>query len=182
MSQTLPPSSSLWPILFQIDEGLRDKCRSLSCRFCGGKLHSANFLRKPRGYADGFSEGHRLRFGLCCASSSCRRRTLPPSARFVGRRVYLGIIVVLLGAFRQGPSPTRVKTLTETFGVDRRTIERWCQWWRDDFQQSSLWRRLRGMILLADEPVPRRFVLTFDAESDPQKQSSMMSFLLDGSP
>ncbi len=38
------------------------------------------------------------------------------------------------------------------------------------------------MILLADEPVPRRFVLTFDAESDPEKQSSMMTFLFDGSP
>jgi hypothetical protein len=97
--------------------------------------------------------------------------------RFLDRRVYLGIVVVLLGAFRQGPSPTRVKILTEVFGADRRTIERWCRWWRDDFQQSSLWRRLRGLMLLADEPVPRRFVLAFDADSDPQKQSSMMSFL-----
>ena len=49
----------------------------------------------------------------------------PPSVRFLGRKVYLGAVVVLVAAMRQGPSPRRVRELSELFGADRRTIARW---------------------------------------------------------
>ena len=125
MSQTLPPKSSLWALLFKIDVEFRDQARSHGCQHCGGRLHQANFMRKPRGSADDLEPHQRLRFGLCCADSSCRRRVLPHSSRFLGRRVYLGIIVVLVAAFRQGLNAKRVSVLTGVFGADRRTIERW---------------------------------------------------------
>jgi len=161
---------------------LRDKSRSRGCKYCGGRLHQANYPRKPRGSAGALSDALKQRLALCCGSSSCRRRTLRPSVRFLGRRVYLGIIVVLAAAFRQGANPTRVKILTDVLGADRRTIERWCRWWRETFQQSSVWRQLRGLIFQAEEPPPRRFVLVFDAEADPKNQARMMSFLCGSSP
>jgi hypothetical protein len=182
LSQTLPPKSSLWALLFEIDLEFRDQARSDGCKHCGGRLHQANFMRKPRGSTEDLESHHKLRFGLCCGDSGCRRRVLPPSSRFLGRRVYLGIIVVLVAAFRQGSNAKRVSILTGAFGADRRTIERWCKWWREDFQQSPIWRILRGQILFAEEPVPKRFILAFDAQESPSSQSLLMRFLCGSSP
>ena len=182
MSQTLPPKSSLWALLFEIDLEFRDQVRLAGCQHCGGKLHQANFMRKPRGNTQDLEPHHKLRFGLCCAESGCRRRVLPPSSRFLGRRVYLGIIVVLVAAFLQGPTAKRVSILTGEFGTDRRTIERWCKWWREDFRHSPIWRILRGLIPFPEEPVPRRFILAFDVQESPSSQSLLMRFLCGSSP
>ena len=53
--------------------------------------------------------------------------------RFLGRKVYLGAVVVLVAAMRQGPSPRRVRELSELFGADRHTIARWQIFWREHF-------------------------------------------------
>ena len=68
----------------------------------------------------------------------------PASLRFLGRRVYLGLIVVLVATLRHGPSPTRVGKLQELTGVSRRTVERWCRWWRDGFVETPLWQMARA--------------------------------------
>ena len=91
-------------------------------------------------------------------------------------RVYLGVIVTLVAAPRQGPSPTRMKTLTKAFGVDRRTVERWTGWWRE-WSTSSAWREGRRRLRHPEEPIPRRVVLAFDAEDRVDAQASMMSFV-----
>lgn len=76
-----------------------------------------------------------MRFSLCCGW--CRCRTLPPSVRFLGRRVYFGAVVVLAslwamcGAF-------------STFGVPKRTVQRWLGWWSTSFPSSSTWISLRA--------------------------------------
>jgi hypothetical protein len=41
------------------------------------------------------------------------------------RCVYLGVVVILITAMRQGPTPRRVRELSNLFGVDRATIARW---------------------------------------------------------
>ena len=61
----------------------------------------------------------RIRLSFCCDRDGCRKRTTPPSVRFLGRKVYLGAIVILISAMRQGPSPRRVRELSARFGVDR---------------------------------------------------------------
>ncbi len=183
-SLTIPiqPKSKLWPLLFDLDIELHDRLQSEGCKHCGSRLDCANYERKPRGGPDLEGDVFQLRLSLCCSSPSCRLRAAPPSTRFLGRRVYLGVAVVLLSSFHQGPSPKRTKALATALGVGRRTIDRWSKWWREDFQQSRPWRRLRGLLLRADEPVPRRFILVFDAESDAKNQSLMMSFLCGPSP
>ena len=82
------------------------------------------YRRKPRAVTD-LSSGDEWRFSFCCAVEGCRRRTNPPSVRFLGRRVYLGVLVVLVSACCQGMSSKRVRILGEELGVDRRTLERW---------------------------------------------------------
>ena len=104
----------------------------------GGVLHSARFRRKPRGGPAGHGEEHDRRFSFCCALDLCRRRATPPSFRFLGRKVYRGAVVVLISAMRQGA--TAARQLSELFGVSRRTIARWREWWRGAFAASPFWR------------------------------------------
>ncbi|MGO9465544.1 MAG: hypothetical protein ACLQIB_41920 [Isosphaeraceae bacterium] len=47
------------------------------------------------------------------------------------RKVYLGAVVILISAMRQGPTPRRVHELATLFGVDRATVARWQAFWRD---------------------------------------------------
>ncbi|MCA9321030.1 MAG: hypothetical protein KDB53_09860 [Planctomycetes bacterium] len=178
MSHVIPPKASLWPMLFLIDVSLRDDARARGCPFCGGRLDRADYARKARGgphHRD--DEVFCRRLSLCCAAERCRRRTLPPSTRFLGRRVYLGVIVALVAALRQGPSPQRMLTLIEAFGVDRRTVERWGRWWREGFAKSPGWRLGRGRLSGSDEPLPRRLILAFGAAEVPDGQASLMRFI-----
>jgi hypothetical protein len=64
----------------------------------------------------------------------------PPSVRFLGPKVYLGAIVILISAMRQGPTPRRVRELSTRFGVDRRTIARWQVFWRERFPNTPFWK------------------------------------------
>ena len=66
--------------------------------------------------------------------------------RFLGRRVYLGAIVILISAMRQGPSPRRVRELSARFGADRRTIARWQVFWREHFPQTPFWKVAGGRL------------------------------------
>ncbi len=61
------------------------------------------------------------------------------SVRFLGRRVYLGLAVVLVSARPGGPTPAAAR-LGLALGVGQRTISRWLGWWREQFPQTPLWR------------------------------------------
>ena len=126
------------------DAELAEKCRQEGCLFCGGNLHRANYTRKPRGLAEAEAEERVLRHSFCCGREGCRKRHTPPSVRFLGRRVYVAVVVVLLSAMRQGVDAKRVESLREKLGVDRRTLERWRRWWLEDFVQSRFWRAVRS--------------------------------------
>jgi hypothetical protein len=49
-------------------------------------------------------------------------------------------VVVIVAVLRHGAKPDRVQKLQELVGASRRTIERWCAWWRMSFVESHLWR------------------------------------------
>jgi hypothetical protein len=52
---------------------------------------------------------------------------------------------------RQGPSPRRVRELSEQFGADRRTIARWQVYWREHFPQTPFWKVARGRLPLKSD-------------------------------
>jgi hypothetical protein len=64
--------------------------------------------------------------------------------RFLGRKVYLGAIVILVSAMRQGPTPRRVRELSQRFGADESTIARWQVFWREHFPQTPFWKLARA--------------------------------------
>jgi hypothetical protein len=140
----LPCNANFWAFLFSIDQDLANIARQKACS-CGGRLHSAKYPRKPRGSDDPPEEyGRRLSF--CCERDGCRKRATPPSVRFLGRKVYLAAVVVLVAAMRQGPSPRRVRELSELFGADRQTIARWQVFWQEHFPQTQFWKVARGRL------------------------------------
>jgi len=61
--------------------------------------------------------------------------------------VYLGAVVILVSAMRQGPTPRRVRELTELFGADRRTIYRWRDFWNKHFPQTTFWKVARARLV-----------------------------------
>jgi hypothetical protein len=63
----------------------------------------------------------------------CRKRTTPPSLRFLGRKVYLATVVTLLSAMLHGTTPARLTRLSIVPGIDRRTLARWRAWWLSTF-------------------------------------------------
>jgi len=77
----------------------------------------------------------------------------PPSIRFLGPKVYLGVIVILVSAMRQGPTPRRVRELSTRFGADRWTIARWQVFWRERFPQTPFWKIARGRLAPVAEVV-----------------------------
>jgi hypothetical protein len=173
-----PGGASFWLFLFSVDQDLAQSAREKGCP-CGGRLHSANYPRKPRG-VDDLPEDYRRRFSFCCARDGCRQRVTPPSVRFLGRKVYLFAVIVLVSAMRQGPTPRRVRVLSETFGADRRTIARWQLFWRQHLPQTPFWKSARGRLpaTAAIVILPRALLEAFLRGSDPcQDWECLLRFL-----
>ncbi len=157
MDHRLLQSVGFWAFLFSVDWDLAATVRQAGCS-CGGRLHRADYLRKPRGGPKGLSREHCYRLSFCCGREGCRKRLTPPSVRFLGRKVYLHAVVILVAAMRQGPTPRRVRELAELFQV------------------------ARGQVALLGEllDLPRALLTAFfrDDEADPkQKWKELLVFL-----
>jgi hypothetical protein len=102
----------LHQLLEKADADLAEEARAEGCCYCGGKLHRADYERKARGVPE-----WNKRYSFCCDEDDCRRRRTPESLRFLGRRVYAGLIVVLVSAMTHGLKPERVRRIRETPSV-----------------------------------------------------------------
>jgi hypothetical protein len=74
--------------------------------------------------------------------------------------------VVLVSAMIHGLKPERVELLREALEIDRRTLERWRQWWLGLFVESSFWRaaRARFMPPLSHKTMPLSLCISFEVE------------------
>jgi hypothetical protein len=169
----------LYDLLLRIDEDLYEEQRRAGCPTCGGPLHAAHYPRKPRGGPVALPADYDRRLSLCCAREGCRKRATPPSVRFLGRRVYLAAVIVLVAAIQQGPTRKRLATLRELLGVSRWTVARWRRWWLDDFPQTSLWRtqRARVMPVVNEQQLPASLLERFLATTPGERLSALLRFL-----
>ena len=153
----------LYEFLEKIDKNFASQVKSRGCEHCGTVLHRADFDRKPRGAQFGPSWDRRCSF--CCSRDGCRKRHTPPSVRFLGRKVYAGVIVVLVSAMMHGPNEQRLKRLQHALGIDRRTLKHWRQWWTEIFVQCAFWKAERGRFReqMARGQMPLCLVDAFDA-------------------
>jgi len=136
----------LFQLLEKVDSDFAEEVHQEDCLFCGGKLHRADYDRKPRG-----GPQWDWRYSFCCAQEDCRRRRTPPSVRFLGRKVYVGLVVVLVSTMVHGLNDERVRRIRQLLDtgnqLSRRTLERWRQWWLDTFVCSSFWKEARARFM-----------------------------------
>ena len=98
--------------------------------------------------------------------------------RFLGRRVYAGLVVVLVSAMIHGLSAERVQRIREVLEIDCRTLERWRQWWLDNFVRSTFWKaaRARFMPPLCEKTLPRSLCVIFEVEQR-ERLLALLQFL-----
>lgn len=118
----------------QSDVQIAEWTRARHCP-CGGRLHQANYGRKPRGIPDDCVKYMDCRFSFCCASPGCRRRVTPPSVRFMERRVYVAVVVLMACA---GWSDV------DTSEVPTRTRKRWRGYFVTQLVETWRWRQIRA--------------------------------------
>ena len=115
--------------------------------YCGGPLHYANYWRKPRGGPPELQEVFKIRFSLCCGRKGCRRRTMPSSVRFWGRRVYWAPVLMLVTALRQRRNPdVTLERLKGLCGIWRSTVNRWRDYFLNVFPTAWSRHPLSGRI------------------------------------
>lgn len=135
--------SRLYALLLKFDEDLAADAKKRGCANCGGRLDCGWYPRKPRvSPTVKLPTSYDRRFSYSCAT--CRKRCTPGSARFLGRRVYLGAVVVLATAMQQGTTRWRASQLRELLGVSLQTLARWRAWWAEAFAESAFWKAARA--------------------------------------
>jgi hypothetical protein len=151
-------------LLLRVDQELAGEVKAVGCS-CGGVLHRANYPRKPRACPTEVRADFESRFSFCC--HRCRRRTTSMSVRFLGRRVYLALAVVLLSGRHAGQTAAAAR-LSGTLDIPIRTLERWRHWWRDDFPQTLLWQAAcaRFMPPVATEHCPASLLQRFAGNAE----------------
>jgi hypothetical protein len=129
-------ASEFFEGLMTIDTAIVERAAEEPCGDCGGPLYRGDYARKPRGGLLAIAaEAFGRRFSLCCGQDGCRHRATPPSVRFLGRRVYVGAVVVLASAVALAAAT--VGAGVRTTGVPARTTRRWLRWWRGPFTTSG---------------------------------------------
>lgn len=133
---TLLQSPQFFQFLVQIDTDLAAQMHASACQ-CGGVLHRANYPRKPKACPEEVLFEFQSRWSFCC--NLCRKRSTPMSVRFLGRRVYVALAVVVL-AVKRNKINAATTLAGEALGVPERTSARWRQWWLQVFGATALWQ------------------------------------------
>lgn len=132
MLDDLDLGGEFFEVLVEVDRAVARRVAAAGCPVCDGPLHRSDYDRKPRGALIAPSgEAFVRRFSLCCGREGCRKRATPPSVRFLGRRVYLGAVVIMASVVAlalRAASEIRRQT-----GVPARTTGRWLGWWQGPF-------------------------------------------------
>lgn len=121
------------------------RVQALGCPACGGPLDRNDHARKPRGLPFQHFESAPRRLNLCCRH--CRAHNMPQSVVYLGRRVYVGVVLVLASILVSGLTPRRLARVQADLGVSAQTVRRWRHWWQSGFVESRLWAQHRGFFL-----------------------------------
>lgn len=165
MYANLVAVASFWSSLTDIDRQLQQQQIARGCPLCGGPLHVANHPRKPRGVPSDVGAAWSRRCNTCCGH--CRRRCMPPSVRFLGRRVYAGAIVILAS----------MQALV--CGAVNRTLQRWLFWWTEMLPALTFWTALRARLVPAVQTsrLPASLVERFESTAGAPTRDGLINTL-----
>jgi hypothetical protein len=115
------------------------------CPVCGSPLDCGDYARKPRGELGEAADAYMTRASFCCRRDGCRKRATPACLRFLGRKVYVGALVVIASAVGRQMRLIGAGTPRRVHGVPVRTVRRWLDWWSTAFVLHRLWSEARAM-------------------------------------
>ena len=166
MYRTCLLDAKFYLVLETIDADMASTARAIGCRICSGVLHSARYPRRPRGGCEDLGKGYGWRFSFCCDRDGCRKRLTPQSVRFLGRKVYLGAVVVVATVLRHGATPVRMERLRALFGVSAKTVKRWRAFWQESVASSDFWKLAKGRFMpeVAAQALPMSLLARFAGE------------------
>jgi hypothetical protein len=139
--------ASLFQFLLQVDVDIAKAAKAKGCPRCSDTVDVANFSRQPRGGPAGLGDDAALRFSFSCRAEGCRRRVTPPSSRFLGRKVYFGVVVVIASAMMGDLGKGGRAALSRHFGADRHTLRRWKKLFDETFPRMPAWKLIAGRIM-----------------------------------
>jgi hypothetical protein len=91
------------------------------------------------------------------------------------------VVAVLIPAMAQGLKPERVAQIRQALDlkIDRRTLERWRQWWLGFFVQSTFWKEVRARFMppLCPKTLPLSLCLSFAIEDRRDRLLDLIEFL-----
>lgn len=125
--------------LGEIDATYARKVREAGCEHCGGPLDRADYPRKPRGELGEAAGAFERRCSFCCRQDGCRKRATPASLRFLGRKVYVAVWVVVASVAGRSTTLTGRGRPRQVHGVPTRTVLRWLGWWQTVFALGAFW-------------------------------------------
>jgi hypothetical protein len=159
--------------LSRIDAELAEDRRQARCPQCAGPLHVADFPRKPRGCPAAVREEYSSRFSFTCGW--CEARTTPASVRFLGRRVYVAVMLMLCSA----PGGSAARGIAELLAIPARTLSRWRAWWHGDFQRTRFWHSVSARFVppLPEGGLPQSLLDRFQGSTCPERMAQLLRFL-----
>jgi hypothetical protein len=97
--------------------------------------------------------------------------------RFLGRRVYVGLVLTLVS--QRNPTPRTMHPVLQALSISRRTLERWRQWWRADFRSTPLWQlgRARFVPPVVESELPESLRHRFEIADDANHFTQLLWFL-----
>jgi hypothetical protein len=137
--------AKLFASLAEMDAIYAEKVRAAGCADCGGPLDRADYERKPRGELGEAAEAYARRTSFCCRREGCRHRATPPSLRFLGRRVYVAVLVVVASVLGREAELVGRGAPRRIVGVPTRTVRRWLTWWSVTFVLTKFWAEAKGL-------------------------------------
>jgi hypothetical protein len=163
MQETLN-NSNYYYVLYETDKKIAEAAKAKGCPYCNGSLHQANYPRLPRGAPQGIDLKYHIGFSLCCAVEGCRKRLTPPSLRFLGRKIYTSMVLILVFRF-DGNYSQKISTLNEYYPLEltlaEETVSRWQRYWRSQFPLSPFYNKQSTLLQLPIDSLPISLLTQF---------------------
>lgn len=95
--------------------------------------------------------------------------------RFLGRRVYVAVVLMLVSP-RGG---AQGRALCALLTIPERTLDRWRTWWAQDFSCTPFWqsKRERFAVPVETTQLPQSLLARFDKDSAADRMMQLLRFV-----
>ncbi len=142
-----------WRELLRIDAWIwHEHLKNGHCRVCKSKrLRRHRYCRKPRGLPESMSKEiiEALQWRNSSRCKDCGAQNTPASVVFLGRKVYVGVMVILATRLLlDAKHPIQKYSL---FGEQASllTVMRWQYWWHYAVAKNAFWKQNQGRLQIS---------------------------------